>query len=239
MLSRITTRRTSERAVTTQYERRRLEDGSVAELNAGAQLDVQFTAAERRVTLRQGEALFTVAKNPARPFIVHAGGVNVRAVGTAFNVRLGAGSVEVLVTEGRVQVAPPATRAAEQGSRGLPASAPPTPAEVSAGQRAVVALAAGASPHVTPVSMEEVARALAWQPQLLDFSSAPLSRVVAEFNRSNRVQLVLADPDLRDLPIVASIRSDNLDGLVRLLTATGGIRAEHRGADEIILHAQK
>ena len=53
---------------------------------------------------RSGEAYFTVAKNPGRPFVVAAGGVGVRAVGTAFNVRLDSDAVEVLVTEGRVQV---------------------------------------------------------------------------------------------------------------------------------------
>lgn len=89
------------------YERVALADGSMVELNSASEIQVTFGATERRVRLVRGEAHFTVAKNPARPFWVEAGGMAVRAVGTAFNVKLGGENVEVLVTEGRVAVATP------------------------------------------------------------------------------------------------------------------------------------
>src|SRR5204863_5888557 len=82
-------------------------DGSVVELNRGAVVSAHFTASERRMRLVSGEANFKVAKDPQRPFVVEARGVAVRAVGTAFNVRIDAVSVEVLVTEGVVNVAQP------------------------------------------------------------------------------------------------------------------------------------
>ena len=205
------------------YESRALDDGTVVELNGGAQIDVQFTAAERRVRLVRGEAHFQVAKNPLRPFVVEAGGVAVRAVGTAFNVLLGSQAVDVLVTEGRVRVDPPAAAAA---ARVAP--------DVSAGQRVVVSLSGGAAPVVSTVSEEEIARRLAWQPRLLDFSATPLAEVAAEFNRRNRTQLVLADPALRAMPIVASFRSDNLDGFVRMLEISAGVSAERTG-DTVVL----
>jgi len=205
------------------YESRALDDGSVVALNGGAQIEVRFTAAERRVRLVRGEAHFQVAKNPLRPFVVEAGGVAVRAVGTAFNVLLGGRDVEVLVTEGRVRVDHPAASAAAS-------SAP----DVSAGQRVVVALTGGQAPVVTAVSEEEIARRLAWQPRLLDFSATPLAEVAAEFNRCNRTQLVLADPALREMPIVASFRSDNLDGFVRMLELSAGVSAERTG-DTVVL----
>jgi transmembrane sensor len=209
------------------YERRQLDDGSVLELNRGATVDVSYSATERRIALRGGEALFTVAKDPRRPFIVRAGGVEVRAVGTAFNVRLASGEVEVLVTEGRVQVAPRSTQATA------------TPPLVVEGQRAVVALTADAVPQIEPASANHLARVRAWQPQLLDFSSTPLSEVIAELNRRNRIQLVLEDPASAAVPIVASIRSDNLDGFVSLVTAAAGLRAERRGDYEIVLMAAR
>lgn len=205
------------------YESRALDDGTVVELNGGAEIEVQFTGAERRVRLVRGEAHFQVAKNPLRPFVVDAGGVAVRAVGTAFNVLLGSQAVDVLVTEGRVRVDPPAAAAA--------ASVAP---DVSAGQRVVVALTGGAAPVLTAVSDEEIARRLAWQPRLLDFSATPLAEVAAEFNRRNRTQLVLADPALRAMPIVASFRSDNLDGFVRMLEISAGVSAERTG-DTVVL----
>jgi transmembrane sensor len=224
------------------YERRILEDGSTVELNRGAAITVAYAAGERRVALVRGEALFTVAKNPARPFIVRAGGVDVRAVGTAFNVRLSGPAVEVLVTEGRVAVDHGPASAPESASRSSPAEVR-SPAselrvpisEISAGHRATIVPAVAAAPRIEPVTAAEIARALAWQPQLLDFSSVPLRLALAEFNRRNRVQFVLADPHLAELPIVASIRSNNIEGFARFLAETAGVRVERRSETEIVV----
>ena len=213
------------------YERRVLEDGSVIELNDGAQVEVTYTPTERRVHLVQGEANFTVAKNHERPFIVRAGGVDVRAVGTIFNVRLDARSVEVLVTEGKVGVDD-----AVRGGSLLVASVPGEAPLLLAGQEVVVDSGPITPVSAKPVSPDEAARELAWRPHMLDFDSTPLSQVVAEFNRSNHTQLILADPVLATLPIGAKFRSDNVEGFVRLLEATTGVRAERRGDREIILH---
>jgi transmembrane sensor len=196
----------------TGYRQRVLDDGTLVELNHGARLTVAFAPAERLVRLERGEALFTVAKNPERPFVVEAAGVTVRALGTTFHVRLGAAAVDVLVTEGRVQL-------------DRPAAPLPTATLVDAGQRIVVPFV-GESTVVAAVTSEEVDRALAWQPRLLEFVSTPLAEVATEFNRRNRVQLVILDEALRTLPIGASFRSDNLDGFVRLLESSFGVSAE-------------
>ena len=74
---------------------------------------------------------------------------------------------------------------------------------------------------------------------MLDFSSAPLAVAVAEFNRRNRVQFVLADAELGALPIVASIRSDNVEGFAKFLAAAPGVRIERRGATEIVVHRKR
>jgi len=101
-------------------EKRALPDGSVVELKDGSRIDVEYAPELRRVRLH-GEAHFVVAKDATRPFVVEAGGVAVRAVGTAFNVRLEGGTVDVLVTEGRVQVEAAASAAAAAGDAGAPA----------------------------------------------------------------------------------------------------------------------
>ncbi len=212
------------------YDRQVLEDGSVIELNRGAQVKIAYTPTERRVHLLQGEASFTVAKNKERPFIVRAAGVDVRAVGTAFNVRLDDRHVEVLVTEGKVQV----NDAARGQSLLMPASNETMPV-LEAGQMVVVVdLPVKPTPAVE-VTPDDTARLLAWRPQLLDFSSAPLAEVVTSFNRLNTVQIIIGDAELRELPIVASFRSDNVDGFVRLLEATSSIRAE-RSSNTITLY---
>jgi transmembrane sensor len=133
---------------------------------------------ERRVELVRGEAHFTVIKNPARPFIVTAGGVQVRAVGTAFNVRLDAVAVEVVVTEGSVRVNPPVTAAVGEE---LPM--------LHAGDHTAVPLApvaAAALPVVVALAPDALAARLAWQPRLLEFDDVPLSEIVAEFKRRAR-----------------------------------------------------
>lgn len=212
------------------YERRVLDDGSVVELNRGARIEVTYTATERRVRLDQGEAGFTVAKNPARPFVVRAGGVDVRAVGTAFNVRLDERQVHVLVTEGRVRV--------DDALKGASLLAAPAAGEapvLEAGHAVTIDVVPAAVAAIVPVSAEEIGRRLAWRPELLEFDSAPLAQVVAAFNRHNGVRLEIADAELDALPIVASFRSDNVDGFVRLLESTAGVTAERAG-DTIRLH---
>ena len=224
------------------YRQETLSDGSVLDLNRGAHVVVQFTAAERRVLLVQGEAQFAVAKNPARPFVVRAGGVEVRAVGTAFNVKLAGPNLEVLVTEGTVHVSQqtvvaPATSMATGASAGsAPTAAPVVLAALTAGQWTVIPVAAViAPPVVVQTSDPEIARLLDWQPRLLDFESTPLAEVVETFNRRNPQRLVIGDEELRALTIVASIRSDNVEGFVRLLEGTMGVRAERTQAGEIVL----
>lgn len=217
----------------TTYRQETLPDGSLVDLNRGAHLVVQFTATERRVLLVQGEAQFTVTKNPAVPFIVRAGNVDVRAVGTAFNVKLAADNVEVLVTEGVVRVSPPARPA---GPAEAPTPPAPALAELSAGQRTVLRAAAAATPPpVTEATAAEIDQLLEWTPRMLEFDSTPLVDVVAAFNRRNEIQLVIADDRLRALPIVASVRSNNVTGFVRLLEATMGVRSESRTPTEIVL----
>ncbi len=116
-----------------------LPDGSVLRLNTDSLVEIAYSAVERRVRLVRGEAHFTVAKNPMRPFFVEVKGVAVRAVGTAFNVRLHAEAVEVLVTEGKVRVVDVAGEASLIAPRTIAPSVPEGPL-LAAGERAVISL---------------------------------------------------------------------------------------------------
>ncbi|MEN9634509.1 MAG: hypothetical protein RL077_2913 [Verrucomicrobiota bacterium] len=226
-------------------ERLALEDGSVAELNRGAAVEVVYSATERRVRLVRGEANFTVAKNLARPFVVNAGGVEVRAVGTVFNVRLAGEAVEVVVSEGRVKLetwSGDALVAGTSAASATGASPPQLAAEVllSVGQSAVVSLVASApGPQVNSLAEAELAARLAWQPRLLDFTDAPLAEIVTEFNRRNPAQLAVGDPALGAMRLSAAFRSDNVEGFVRLMESDFGMRAEWRSEREIVLRRAK
>jgi len=209
-------------------EQRELSDGSTIELNRGAVVTEHFTAGERRVRLERGEAHFKVAKDAARPFFVEAGGVAVRAVGTAFNVRLDSASVEVLVTEGLVGVERVDPNALERPEV--------RPLHLGANDRTVVSLSPSApAPQVSPMPPAEIEARLAWQPRLLDFTEAPLAEIVAEFNRRNPVRLTLSGAGLAQMRLSATFRSDNIEGFVRLLESDFGIRTEWHAEDEIVL----
>jgi transmembrane sensor len=85
-----------------------LPDSSIAWLNAASHLRVQssFDGSRREVFLEEGEAFFEVRKNTAKPFIVHAAGMDIQVLGTSFNVRSyrAAPEVSVSVSTGRVAV---------------------------------------------------------------------------------------------------------------------------------------
>lgn len=216
-------------------ERLTLADGTVVDLNHGGKIEMDFTAELRRVRLVSGEAHFTVAKNPARPFVVDADGVAVRAVGTAFGVRRATGEVEVLVTEGKVQVERPVVPSVRDTQK--PESAP-TP--LVAGERAVVHTAAPERPPVVAaVSAQEISRALAWQGVRLEFAALPLAQVVAEFNLRNSQQLVVGDAATGRLRVGGSFRADNVDAFVRLLEASFGVVAERRADGALELRRTK
>ena len=211
-------------------ERQTLADGSIVELRPGAAVRTEFTANERRVTLIQGEAHFQVAKNPQRPFIVSAQGVEVRAVGTAFSVGLGQapGAVEVLVTEGVVSLNSPAV--------GIPAPSQPAAnaGRMTAGQRAVISATSPAAPSVQAVTPTQLAQRLAWRVPRLQFSGTPLDEVVALFREHGGVRLSLGDPALAAVRVSGVLRANNTTALLRLLAADHDIAPEQRG-DEIVL----
>ncbi|BET66990.1 FecR family protein [Opitutales bacterium ASA1] len=218
-----------------------LPDGSIADVNADSQLRVDYSPASRDVHLLRGEAHFSVVKDRARPFRVFAAGVSVRAVGTAFNVRIERDDVSVLVTEGRVEVeeeTPPWTAVEEVAHE--------TPRRVSvpvleAGDRFTVRRPkdTSAAPAVVVERLEQAAirEALAWQESRFAFLDMPLGDLVARFNAENRVQVELVDPELAALPVGGSFRASNLEGFLRLLASDGEIVVDASDPDRIRLRA--
>ena len=215
-------------------ERLALPDGSRVELKDGSRIVVQYSDRERRVKLTGGEAQFSVWQDARRPFIVEAGGIEVRAVGTVFNVRLADRAVEVLVTEGRVKVNREPPAATSGGSV----------AEVmlAAGEQTAVPLAVDAvqaAPVVVPATSEQISQSLVWQTPRLQFWETPLAEAVAEFNRLNRFQIVIGDAELGGRLIGGTFRPDNVEGFVRLLETTLDVRSDRRGDHETVLRRRR
>jgi transmembrane sensor len=184
-----------------------LEDGSTLLLNTASEVTVGFSKQQRNVYLIRGEALFEVAHDKARPFVVVANDTAVRAVGTAFAVRLESTQVDVTVTEGVVEVA---NSAAIPDVGNAPPRAPAfKPRRVSATERVVVA---GAQvPEVQAIAPAEAQRLLAWREGLVSFNGESLQAAVTEINRHNRRQIIIDDPALAAKPIVGVFRANDLD----------------------------
>jgi transmembrane sensor len=216
-------------AIVRQPQQRALPDGSRVELRDGAQLTVAFEPGVRRVELAAGEAHFSVAPDPARPFIVRAGGVDVRAVGTAFSVQVAPARVAVLVTEGRVAV----NASAETAAAPL--------ALLEAGKQAVVAAGFGGAPaaEVSTVPASDMAVQLAWRVPRLEFSGTRLDEAVALFNRHSATRLTLGDADLARLQISGIVRADNPEALLELLATSFEVSARPVGGGEILLERRR
>lgn len=211
---------------------RRLADGSLVELKSGSRISEEFSDNVRRVRLDCGEAHFTVVSDANRPFVVEAGEVAVRAVGTEFNVRLEAQAVDVLVTEGRVTVV---------GPRAVQDSDPsPPPLLEAGGQVRFIAALPEAAPKlvVRQLGAAEIDRKLAWRASRLVFDGAPLAEVIDRFNHypfgGPRPRLRLGDREVANLRISGRFHAANLDSFVELLERNFGLDVEARGNEILI-----
>ena len=168
-----------------------LADGSLITLNAVSSVHVHFTNHFRDVQLVSGEALFTVAKNPDRPFRVLLNNAVLEAVGTQFNVYHRGEDTTVTVVEGTVRVSGSGS-SSEQ-------------VLVKAGQRAQV----GAKDAPITVNDGDPAVATSWRERRLVFQSRPLREVVAEFNLYNDTALVISDPRLFEVRVSGSFYTND------------------------------
>ena len=195
----------------------RLLDGSTIELNALSSIRVRLSKTAREVDLREGQALFRVAKDSARPFLVHSDGTTVQAVGTQFDVyRKDIGTV-VTVVEGRVAVAEAAntTGLLDEG-----VSRPVTPLFLVAGEQVTMPTQRAAEEKPRRA---DVAVATAWVQKRLIFEETPLAEVAEEFNRYNSRRLVIVDPQLGSVGISGVYSSTDPDSLLGFLRAQPNI----------------
>ncbi len=205
-----------------------LPDGSTIELNAETELKYRFTEDTRDFWVSGGEVYFTVAKDPHRPFNVFADGTLIQAIGTEFNVKFAQDRIEIMVTEGRVQVTPTYPRNPGESNLDTPTSIQAQ--KVEANQRATIHSSRNPiEPEISPVSFEEVDQTLSWKPVTLRFSDTSLLEVANAFNQHNHTQLVIQDDSLAQEKIDVTFRSNKLEGFVRLIKATYEVNSRREG----------
>lgn len=197
-----------------------LPDGTKVTLGASSEIKVDFDRNQRRVLLKKGEAFFQVAEN-ARPFVVDAGGTEIRDIGTSFDVKRGAGKVEVGVLEGIVDV------------RGRELLGKAQVRRLRAGQR-VRAQERGLGPIVATadVGVVEAAPAAvgAWREGQLAYDDARLADVVADLNRYYAPGVTIESGALGEVRLAASFKAHEIDKFLSDLPAVAPVLVR-RGSD--------
>jgi len=208
-----------------------LRDGSNITLNTRSELRVELTPDERRIELDKGEAYFVVAKDPGRPFVVHAGYTTVTAVGTQFSVRRDGIDVRVVVTEGTV------TFEAERGGSSSPnvkgteslaidSTSRSGKAQIATLPAGTIARASGDDILVQDASLGRAEDLVTWRQGYLTFRETTLAEAVEEFNRYNAHRISIADPKVAAIRISGTFRPANYEAFIRLLRQGFSIHAE-------------
>ena len=193
-----------------------LADNSVLHLDTDTTVTVRYGRSERRVEVENGQALFEVAHDSARPFRVLAGSAEVVAVGTQFSVYREGDSTLVTVVQGQVDVK------AANGPAQADVAAVGRSVRVSAGEQLRVwADLLPASP--TRVDVE---RSTAWLRRELAFEQQPLATVTAEFNRYGALPIEIETPALRTLTVSGVFAADDTDSFIAFLRSLDGVGVE-------------
>jgi transmembrane sensor len=194
-----------------QYHTVSLSDGSRVQLNADTRIEIEYVRKQRKIRLLYGEALFEVARDPTRPFVVSTPLSQIRAVGTAFLVRLQNSDLEVTTTEGTVAL--------------LPAGVGSAAIRVDAG-RTLVVTASKSESKVRHLSAREIQRRLAWRDGFYDFVRTPLSEVVNEMTRHSALKIEITDRQLAALEFDGVFRFTETESLLQALEELHGLRVE-------------
>jgi transmembrane sensor len=194
-----------------------LEDGSVIHLNTRSKVKVQMSKDAREVELLAGEALFKVARDPARPFRVHSGSATIQAVGTQFNVYRRVECTTVSVIEGAVRVSEDAVQGEKQ--------------ELTAGQGTRIA----ANGKIGSLAKVDTAKVTAWRQRRLIFRDDTLANIAAEFNRYNaKPRFRVEGEDTAAMRFTGVFDAEAPESFVRVLSGVGKLSAERVGEEVII-----
>lgn len=241
-----------------ELQERKLVDGSVIHINTDSQVQVDYSDQVRKIRLLRGEAHFQVAPDSDWPFEVYAGKGRVKAVGTAFSVRLNTATIDVTVSHGRVDLA----SSLEAPLQNSPTSAAPTNAPTQTAAQATAprlqtiasldigqtasfkntaishsAATASQLDSIDRLPPEQLERRLAWRTGYLVFKGEPLAHVVAEINRYTPISIEIADPTLQTLRVGGRFKVGELSAMLEVLETGFGIQVSALDDQRIQLQA--
>jgi transmembrane sensor len=201
-----------------------LADGSTIQLSGGSEVSLQLTHDERRVELTSGYALFDVAHDPGRPFVVHTPQGDIRVLGTSFVIRIGEKEVRTTVLRGSVSGAASRT--------GLLSVLGPREAVTAETNQEILLNDEGA--QVVAIAAEVIPRRLAWQEHMLAFDGETLNDAIAEVSRQTGWTFELADPTLGEMRVGGYVAADP-EAFIGLMSSSLNLEAHPRGDRHVVL----
>lgn len=190
-----------------------LADGSVMRLNTDSRAVVRMSDGARRIRLTRGQALFEVAHDPTRPFVVRAGGAEIRALGTRFDVRVAGERLDVVLLQGSVAVA------SHEGEVTLKPN-----------QQVTVA-----GDDLQPVVQADGRKLTSWTEGRLVFEGTPLASAVAEVNRYARRKVKLADPALGQAAVSGTFRTGDAEAFAAAVASVFALDVDDARGETILL----
>jgi len=204
-----------------------LTDGSTLILNTDTKVNVRYQERERNIKLVKGQAIFEVAKDTSRPFIVTAGDKRIIALGTAFDVRLDdLIGIEVVLIKGRVSV-DEALKPQEHEVGPQHAA----PIELIAGERLI-------AHYDAPIMVQKTntKEATSWREGRLTFRDISLAEAVKEMNRYSPQKLVLSDdPRVRDIRVGGIFKTGRESTFIKALETVYPLQAQRTGREKLML----
>jgi transmembrane sensor len=235
-----------------------LKDGSLMWLNSNSLAAVKFSAGFRKVYLQKGEAHFEVEKDKSRPFEVYTESEVITAIGTAFSVHRQEGSVEVLVTEGIVELAlikgalslipdlfdvtlanngdPERKNLSQKNSSQQNAKQQREfIASLEAGQSLVVTASAQSVNNIQKHESAELMRQLSWTDGKLIFNGESLQEVVDEISRFTTIKIEMTDPKIQNIRIGGQFNATETDAFFDFIESSFDISVNRLTEDHIVL----
>ncbi len=207
----------------------RLDDNSVIKLNTRTTLTVDYDQDLRRIILSDGQATFSVAKNPLRPFVVSTGIGKITAIGTEFDILKEQGEIQINLIEGKIRVAKDVT---EQTSTSE------NPAVIMEATNMKASYVAVSADGISEVEERDPIHAIAWQQRKIVFDGKTLSYVIKELNRYSARPIILGDISQKDELITAIFPTDVPAALVLIKRYFNLVEAVEI-KDKIILVSEK
>lgn len=211
-----------------------LEDGSTLWLNTNSQIEVDFSEGRRQLVLLKGEAHFDVKPDKSRPFEVYAGGRMVKAIGTAFSVYFIKDDIDVMVTEGKVELALVSYSDSSQQTPEIIRIG-----SLMAGQGVVIPPESDKlQKKIVSYDQKSLSRRIAWKDGRLVFEGETLDRVIAEVSRYTDVNIELVGDEVKKISVGGNFPAGELEQFFDALEFAFNIRVVRLSENYIQLHAK-